>query len=641
MVDSALPKVVMTLLVRNEQDVIAENILFHYHQGVGGFIVMDNLSTDATVEVVRDLAHSIPIELRHQQDDTYSQSVWVTEMARAAATDHYADWVINNDADEFWMFPDFDARHYLNGFADDVCGVVLKRHNAVLIEDAIWDGFDAHPCFTELFELQSLNQLGSPLPGKCLHRASNQVTVQQGNHSVSGLPGPTVHCDRARILHFPYRRFQQYQSKIRLGGAAYARNTQLQANVGRTWREHHNIVDQPELVDFWQGLQRSQQRCIRAEARGECFREPRLRQELGRLINAWQQQQLHRSAQPLMASTSEVVRQSLSRFESAVGDLESSEPRSLPYNNLIFLAQGPLQHQRRLADWLESFKVVNPLHRFTLLRDLISLFPRNDALLNWMASALQIVHPHAARRLREHCSGRDVVVYISCRPNLKRSWESARSFRLQGYRTLIVTGGDVGYPDRFGFEFDGDVLSLPVPDDYEHLGSKVFYAYLILDLLAKPASIIKLDDDIVLHDANRFNKLLQGFHARGEQYLGRLISLKHRDQCHGWHLGKCTDPAMHLRGYQYPMPQVYASGGFGYVIGPKLLQSCALMYLSMQSFFEMNCIQLEDVFVGLAAQGAGIAAFTCEYEPFEDLGLGRYPDVSMAVLPGLMRLPDS
>ena len=27
------------------------------------------------------VAHSIPIELRHQQDDTYNQTVWVTEMA--------------------------------------------------------------------------------------------------------------------------------------------------------------------------------------------------------------------------------------------------------------------------------------------------------------------------------------------------------------------------------------------------------------------------------------------------------------------------------------------------------------------------------------------------------------------------------
>ena len=36
-------RVVMTLLVRNEEDVIAENILFHYAQGVESFLVMDTV----------------------------------------------------------------------------------------------------------------------------------------------------------------------------------------------------------------------------------------------------------------------------------------------------------------------------------------------------------------------------------------------------------------------------------------------------------------------------------------------------------------------------------------------------------------------------------------------------------------------
>ena len=364
----------MTLLVRNEQDVIAENILFHHRQGVDAFIVMDNLSSDATVDIVRDLAHSIPIELRHQQDDTYNQTVWVTEMARAAASDHGADWVINNDADEFWMFPDFDAHHYLNSFADDVSGVVLKRHNAVLIENEVWDGFDAHPCSPSCLSSR-LNQLGSPLP-KCLHRASTQVTVQQGKHSVSGLPGQTVHRDRARIPHFPYRGFSSTSPKSGWG-AAYARNTQLQANVGRTWREQHKIVDQPSWPISGKGFSDLSSAACRGLC--ECFREPRLRQELGRLIEAWQQQQLQRSAQPLLASTSMWC--VISRLESVVGDLNPLSPAAFTTTTSPFWprARCSISAVWRLAGILQPRESIASLHA---AGDLVSLFPRNDALLD-------------------------------------------------------------------------------------------------------------------------------------------------------------------------------------------------------------------------------------------------------------------
>ena len=58
--------------------------------------------------------------------------------------------------------------------------------------------------------------MGAPLPKKCLHRASI-ITVAQGNHTISGCEDKIVKCDNARILHFPYRSFKNYQAKIRSG----------------------------------------------------------------------------------------------------------------------------------------------------------------------------------------------------------------------------------------------------------------------------------------------------------------------------------------------------------------------------------------------------------------------------------------
>ena len=47
-------KLIMTLLVRDEQDIIRENIEFHLSQGVSFFIVTDNLSTDGTAAILKE-----------------------------------------------------------------------------------------------------------------------------------------------------------------------------------------------------------------------------------------------------------------------------------------------------------------------------------------------------------------------------------------------------------------------------------------------------------------------------------------------------------------------------------------------------------------------------------------------------------
>ena len=56
--DAPRVKLAMTLIVRNEADIIEDNLRYHRAQGVDFFIVLDNGSTDGTLEILESLRAS-------------------------------------------------------------------------------------------------------------------------------------------------------------------------------------------------------------------------------------------------------------------------------------------------------------------------------------------------------------------------------------------------------------------------------------------------------------------------------------------------------------------------------------------------------------------------------------------------------
>ena len=226
----------MTLLVRDEADIIQKNIDFHLCQGVDYFIVMDNRSVDATKKILKKYEDAGVLCYLYQGDDDYDQHKWVTEMARMAAIDFKADWVINNDADEFW-WPS------KNRNIKEALASVPKAVNIIQAErsDFVFLGFlnkEEYFFNQMIFKKRiSLNSLGRPLPPKQAHRSNPEVIISQGNHFVSGFENPNVIEGIMDIFHFPVRTSEQFTNKIIKGGGAYANNKNLDNSVGATWRE--------------------------------------------------------------------------------------------------------------------------------------------------------------------------------------------------------------------------------------------------------------------------------------------------------------------------------------------------------------------------------------------------------------------
>jgi hypothetical protein len=234
-------KVVMTLLVRDEEDILQANFDFHLLQGIDFFVVTDNLSVDGTRDIIEEyVRRGVAVCLRESSDD-YSQFRWVTKMARMAASHYGADWVINNDADEFWAAKCINesVKKTLESIPPNVESLLVQRSNFVPVDE---DGIGFFAERMTLCEREPRNHDGLLLPPKVCHRGFADIEVAQGNHGVrragvplAAVPGPL------RILHYPLRSYRQFENKIIKGGAAYARNTELATDVGSTWRNLHKV----------------------------------------------------------------------------------------------------------------------------------------------------------------------------------------------------------------------------------------------------------------------------------------------------------------------------------------------------------------------------------------------------------------
>ncbi len=191
-------------------------------------------------------------------------------MARLAAAEHGADWVINNDADEFWFPRSGDLASTLASVPEDVDVVVAQRHNLIARPDG------EPMVIRQATALQHPGLGDGPLPSKVAHRAHPEITVLQGNHEVDGLSGGTLDDGRIDILHVPVRSYAQFANKIAKGGAAYARNTELPQEVGHQWRRLHARQQDGTFDEEWAALLLSDEAVAAGLADGSLVRDERL-----------------------------------------------------------------------------------------------------------------------------------------------------------------------------------------------------------------------------------------------------------------------------------------------------------------------------------------------------------------------------
>jgi hypothetical protein len=232
-------KVVMTLLVRDEADVVDAQLAYHLHAGVDFVIATDNASSDGTTETLERYERAGRLRLLREPGDDMRQAEWVTRMARLAAVEHAADWVIHSDADEFW-WP-------RGGSLKDVLATVPARYGVVR---GCWRHFLPRPDDGAFFAERMTVRLAAPAhPGdketifhahqKVAHRAHTEVEVGEGNHdaAAAGLQ-PLRAWHPLEVLHFSFRSVAQLERKARGG---WLRNPDYEPTL------HQLLLDEASL----------------------------------------------------------------------------------------------------------------------------------------------------------------------------------------------------------------------------------------------------------------------------------------------------------------------------------------------------------------------------------------------------------
>jgi glycosyltransferase involved in cell wall biosynthesis len=239
-------RLIETLLVRDELDVIRDHLEFHLSQGVDFIIATDNGSKDGTRDILADYEKRGAVFVIDEPPSDFSQGRWVTRMARLAYDKYNADWVVNADADEFFVPEIGNIRSALKSIADNVNVIKVNRHDFVPI---IGKTTQETPRTMIFRKVHSVNLAGKPLPPKAVHRGRGDVNVGAGNHKANFPDVREIDSTALSVYHYPIRSGAQIETKVRNKGEGYARNTKLSPQVGFHSRYWYELLSKGLLED--------------------------------------------------------------------------------------------------------------------------------------------------------------------------------------------------------------------------------------------------------------------------------------------------------------------------------------------------------------------------------------------------------
>jgi hypothetical protein len=224
-------RLAMSIVVKNEADIIEASIRTHSNLGVDAFAIMDNNSSDGTREILARLQSEFEIIIVDERG-IFKQAKWMRQLAGIAKQKLKADWVINNDADEFWLPRNGLSLKQNLAFKGSV--LTCSRYNMLLDEvcNASGNCFDAQYYVTTPIAYPKgtiqTNKKRSCLLGKIgpkvIVNPHGLISLRSGNHKALHIanmldyliPGydSIKRFGKIEVFHYPIRSYAQFETNV-------------------------------------------------------------------------------------------------------------------------------------------------------------------------------------------------------------------------------------------------------------------------------------------------------------------------------------------------------------------------------------------------------------------------------------------
>ena len=238
-------KLVMTLLVKDEEMMLEACLRFHHAMGVDTFVVTDNNSSDRTPEIIEEYRNKGWIAAAFTEKGTdYRQKQWVDRMVRYAKSNLQAEWIINADADELWYSPSGNLKTELQNCHGNIAHCQTR---SMYPEEGV--PFYKWTWRVEFIEEQQAYGLSrysifQRQRGKVAHLARGYIHICMGNHKVRMLFPWKKECP-ILIYHYNVKGREEFVKKMVNGGKQMELHPQKKHAVH--WRYFYALYKEGKL----------------------------------------------------------------------------------------------------------------------------------------------------------------------------------------------------------------------------------------------------------------------------------------------------------------------------------------------------------------------------------------------------------